>query len=37
VRLDNLSYLNFSTDDRWLAASFAPRFPGGESDCNARE
>lgn len=37
VRLDSPSYLNFTTDDGWISADLAPRFPGGETDCDERE
>lgn len=37
VWLDNLSYMNFTTGDGWIGANMAPRFPGGEADCQSRE
>ena len=37
VRLDTLMYVNVTTAEGWISAEIAPRFPGGESDCDARE
>ena len=36
VRLDIPSYPSFRTDDGWISANIAPRFPGGETDCESR-